>query len=76
MKALKIDVFNDEAKKIESIIADHIDATNIMTIIYLSRKANHSDIVRWIMEVDHWNVLPEMIKIYYNNNYHIEVTRA
>jgi hypothetical protein len=75
MRPLKIEIFNPEYKKIETVLAERFDSNNIMTIIYLSKEYKHSDIIRWIEEIDHWSILKDIVTIFYKNNFIVKVTR-
>ena len=71
MKQLKVEIYNNNGKKLETIIIEK----NVIIITYLSRKAIHSDIINWINDIDHWTVKEENIIIYFNNNYYIKLNR-
>ena len=69
MKQLKVEIYDNNGKKLETIIIEK----NVMIITYLSRKIAHPDIINWINDIDHWIVKEESITIYFNNNYHIKI---
>lgn len=75
MKRLRIDIYNSDAKKLESIVAQKIDVSTIQTLIYLNRSYKHSDTIQWIDKIDHLCIIQGVVTIFYENNYFIKVSR-
>lgn len=75
MKKLKIECFDKQNTVIKKIIAARIDVTCNLTVISTSETDKETKFIRWIdKQIDHWNIIDEMVTVYYKDLSFIEIT--
>ena len=79
MRLLKIDLFDEDYRKFQTIMAEHLDATSQLTFIsssqswYESKKLCRS--LHLPFELDHWNIMDGLVTIYYKCGCLMEISR-
>jgi hypothetical protein len=82
MRKLGIKIFDAAHNCIESIVCEHLDACNSMTILSHSyvqskiyKKGDPGETYTIPEKINHWNLMDGLITIYYTSGFEMEITR-
>jgi len=76
MKRLKIEVYDRDRTVVHTLICEHLDVCNSMTIIGRTYKDGDDPQNYYFPEkITHFSLMEGMITVYYETGYEMEITR-